>query len=155
MNDADAAGATIDRNGEEAIIQGVGLLQNTTDIGNIVLRTSAGGVPLYVRDVAHVTTAPMPRLGGVTRDGKGQAVIGVVLMGLGQNTRVVAGRVTDAGQAINKTLPPGVTIAPYYNRADLINRVLGTVAHNLAEGAILVMAVLFLLLGSARAGLIV
>jgi heavy metal efflux system protein len=155
MNDADAAGATIDRNGEEAIIQGVGLLQNTTDIGNIVLRTGAGGVPLYVHDVAKVVTARMPRLGGVTRDGKGEAVIGVVLMGLGQNTRVVAQRVTEAVQAINKTLPPGVTIAPYYNRADLINRVLGTVAHNLAEGAVLVIAVLFLLLGNARAGLIV
>ena len=97
----------------------------------------------------------MPRLGGVTSDGNGQAVIGVVLMGLGQNTRVVAGRVTAAVQEINKTLPPGVKIAPYYNRADLIDRVLGTVAHNLAEGAILVIAVLFLLLGNLRAGLIV
>ncbi len=154
MNDSNAAGATIDRNGEEAIVQGVGLLQNTTDIGDIVLRTSTGGA-LYVRDVAKITTAPMPRLGGVTRDGKGQAVIGVVLMGLGQNTRVVAGRISSAVQAINKTLPPGVTIAPYYNRADLINRVLGTAAHNLAEGAILVIVVLFLLLGNARAGLIV
>jgi cobalt-zinc-cadmium resistance protein CzcA len=155
MNDANAAGATIDRNGEEAIIQGVGLLQDNTDIGDIVLRTSAGGVPLYVRDVAKIVNAPMPRLGGVTKDGKGQAVIGVVLMGLGQNTRVVAGRVTAAVQAINKTLPPGVTIAPYYNRANLINRVLETVAHNLAEGAILVIVVLFLLLGNAKAGLTV
>ena len=154
-NDADVGGATIDHNGEEAIIRGEGLLQNQSDIGNIVLRTSAGGAPLYVRDVAKVVLAPMPRLGGVTRDGKGQAVIGVVLMGLGQNTRVVAGRVTDAVAEINKTLPPGVKIAPYYNRADLIDRVLGTIGHNLAEGAILVIVVLFLLLGNLRAGLIV
>ena len=154
-NDADVGGATIDRNGEEAIIRGQGLLQNQSDIGNIVLRTSAGGAPLYVRDVAKVVLAPMPRLGGVTRDGKGEAVIGVVLMGLGQNTRVVASRVTDAVAEINKTLPPGVKIAPYYNRADLIDRVLGTIGHNLAEGAILVIAVLFLLLGNLRAGLIV
>ena len=90
-NDADVGGATIDHNGQEAIIRGEGLLQNSADIGNIVLRTSAGGAPLYVRDVAKVVLAPMPRLGGVTVDGKGQAVIGVVLMGLRQNTRVVAG----------------------------------------------------------------
>jgi cobalt-zinc-cadmium resistance protein CzcA len=155
MNNGAAGGATLDHNGEEAIIRGEGLLQNTSDIGNIVLRTSAGGAPLYIRDVANVTTAPMPRLGAVTRDGKGEAVIGVVLMGLGQNTRVVAQRVTEAVQEINKTLPPGVEIAPYYNRADLINRVLETVAHNLVEGAILVIAVLFLMLGNLRAGLIV
>jgi heavy metal efflux system protein len=99
--------------------------------------------------------APMPRLGGVTRDGRGEAVVGVVLMGLGQNTRIVAQRVQSAIQDIQHSLPPGVEIAPYYNRADLIDRVLHTVAHNLAEGAILVMVVLFLLLGNARAGLIV
>ncbi len=155
MNNGAAGGATIDRNGEEAIIRGEGLLQTTSDIGNIVLRTSSGGAPLYVHDVAKVVTAPMPRLGAVTRDGQGEAVIGVVLMGLGQNTRVVAQRVTAAVQEINKTLPPGIQIAPYYNRADLIDRVLHTVAHNLAEGAILVMVVLFLLLGNARAGFIV
>jgi cobalt-zinc-cadmium resistance protein CzcA len=154
-NDADVGGATIDHNGEEAIIRGAGLLQTSSDIGNIVLRTSAGGAPLYVRDVAKVTLEAMPRLGGVTRDGKSEAVIGVVLMGLGQNTRVVASRVTAAVAEINKTLPPGVKIAPYYNRADLINRVLGTIGHNLAEGAILVIVVLFLLLGNLRAGLIV
>ncbi|HTJ91463.1 MAG TPA: CusA/CzcA family heavy metal efflux RND transporter [Acidocella sp.] len=154
-NNADVGGATINHNGEEAIIQGQGLLQNISDIGNIVLRTSAGGAPLYVRDVAKVELAPMPRLGGVTVDGKGQGVIGVVLMGLGQNTRVVAGRVTAAVAAINKTLPPGVQIKPYYNRANLIDRVLHTIAHNLAEGAILVIVVLFLMLGNLRAGLVV
>jgi cobalt-zinc-cadmium resistance protein CzcA len=154
-NNADVGGATLDYNGQEAIIRGEGLLQNRGDIGNIVLRTSAGGAPLYVRDVASVVLAPMPRLGGVTIDGKGQGVIGVVLMGLHQNSRVVAGRVTAAVAAINKTLPPGVKIVPYYNRANLINRVLGTIAHNLAEGAILVIAVLFVLLGNFRAGLIV
>jgi cobalt-zinc-cadmium resistance protein CzcA len=155
MNNGAAGGATIEHNGEEAIIRGEGLLQNGPDIGNIVLRTGAGGAPLYVRDVAKVVQAPMPRLGGVTRDGRGEAVVGVVLMGLGQNTRIVAQRVQSAIQDIQHSLPPGVEIAPYYNRADLIDRVLHTVAHNLAEGAILVMVVLFLLLGNARAGLIV
>src|SRR5258708_7744726 len=90
MNNGAAGGATIEHNGGEAIIRGEGLLQSRADIGNIVLRTRSGGAALYVRDVAKVGGAPMPRLGGVTRDGKGEAVVGVVLMMLGQNTRGVA-----------------------------------------------------------------
>ncbi|HTH58559.1 MAG TPA: CusA/CzcA family heavy metal efflux RND transporter [Paraburkholderia sp.] len=155
MNNGATGGATIEHNGGESIIRGEGLLHGTDDIGDIVLKTSPGGAPLYVRDVARVTQASMPRLGAVTRDGKGEAVVGVVLMGLGQNTRVVAARVQDAIKAINATLPPGVEIAPYYNRADLMNRVLDTVAHNMVEGAVLVIAVLLLLLGNIRAGLVV
>ncbi|MBB5443686.1 MULTISPECIES: efflux RND transporter permease subunit [unclassified Paraburkholderia] len=155
MNNGATGGATIEHNGGEAIIRGEGLLRNATDIGNIVLRTEPDGTPLYVRNVARVVEAPMPRLGAVTRDGQGEAVVGVVLMGLGQNTRIVAQRVQDAVKEINRTLPPGVEIAPYYNRADLMNRVLHTVAHNMVEGAVLVIAVLLLLLGNARAGLIV
>jgi cobalt-zinc-cadmium resistance protein CzcA len=155
MNNGATGGATIEHNGGESIIRGEGLLRNTTDIGSIVLRTAAGGTPLYVHDVARVAEAPMPRLGAVTRDGKGEAVVGVVLMGIGQNTRVVAQRVQDAIKEINRTLPPGVEVAPYYNRADLMDRVLHTVAHNMVEGAVLVIAVLLLLLGNARAGLIV
>src|SRR5258706_1412263 len=155
MNNGASGGATIEHNGGEAIIRGEGLLQNRADIGNVMLRTRSGGAPLYVRDIAKVVEAPMPRLGGVTRDERGEAVVGVVLMGLGQNTRIVAQRVQSTIQDIQHSLPPGVEIAPYYNRADLIDRVLHTVAHNLAEGAILVMVVLFLLLGNARAGLIV
>jgi cobalt-zinc-cadmium resistance protein CzcA len=154
-NNGATGGATIEHNGEQAVIRGEGLLQSMSDIGNIVLRTGPGGVPLYVRDVAKVVEAPMPRLGAVTSDGKGQVVVGVALMTLGENTRVVAQRIATAVQQINKTLPPGVTIVPYYNRADLIDRVLHTIAHNLAEGAILVIGVLFLLLGNFRAGLIV
>jgi cobalt-zinc-cadmium resistance protein CzcA len=154
-NNKTVGGATIERNGEQAIIRGDGLLQSTADIGNIVLRTASLGVPLYLRDVAKVVLAPMPRLGAVTRDGQGQAVIGVVLMGLDQNTRVVAQQVSAAYADINRTLPAGVKILPYYNRADLIDRVLHTIAHNLGEGAILVVVVLLLLLGNLRAGLIV
>ncbi|WP_343672064.1 CusA/CzcA family heavy metal efflux RND transporter [Paraburkholderia heleia] len=155
MNNGATGGATIEHNGGASIIRGEGLLRNTTDIGDIVLRTGQGGAPLLVRDVARVAEAPMPRLGAVTRDGKGEAVVGVVLMGLGQNTRVVAKRVEQAIRQINSTLPSGVEIAPYYNRADLMNRVLHTVAHNMVEGAVLVIAVLLLLLGNFRAGIIV
>jgi heavy metal efflux system protein len=155
QNNRAIGGATIARNGEQAVIRGEGLLQSMSDIGNVVLRTAPGGVPLYVKDVAKVVTAPMPRLGAVTSDGKGQAVVGVALMTLGQNTRAVAQRLSAAVRQIDKTLPAGVQIVPYYNRADLIGRVLHTIAHNLGEGAFLVITVLFLLLGNFRAGLIV
>ncbi len=155
QNNRAIGGATISRNGEQAVIRGEGLLQSMSDIGNIVVRTAPGGVPLYVKDVAKVVTAPMPRLGAVTSDGKGQAVVGVALMTLGRNTRAVAQRLTAAVQQIDRTLPPGVRIVPYYDRADLIGRVLHTIAHNLGEGALLVIIVLFVLLGNLRAGLIV
>ena len=155
QNNRATGGATIARNGEQAVIRGEGLLESIGDIGNIVLRTAAGGSPLYVKNVAEVVEAPMPRLGAVTSQGNGQAVVGVALMMLGENTRVVAQRLGTAVEQINKTLPSGVSIVPYYNRADLIDRVLETVAHNLAEGAFLVIAVLLLLLGNFRAAVIV
>ena len=155
QNNRAAGGATIARNGEQAVIRGEGLVQSIADIGNIVLRTGPGGEPLYIKDIATVLEAPMPQLGAVTSDGTGQTVVGVALMTLGENTRVVAQRLASAVQQINRTLPPGVSVVPYYNRADLINRVLQTVAHNLAEGAFLVIFVLFLLLGNFRAGVIV
>ncbi|SEE13272.1 efflux RND transporter permease subunit [Bradyrhizobium erythrophlei] len=155
QNNRAIGGATLARNGEQAVIRGEGLLQSIGDVGNIVLRTAAGGAPLYVKDVAEVVEAPMPRLGAVTSQGDGQAVVGVALMTLGENTRVVAERLATAVQQINKTLPPGVSIVPYYDRADLIDRVLQTVAHNLAEGAFLVIIVLLALLGNFRAAVIV
>src|ERR1700694_4543036 len=155
QNNRATGGARIARNGEQAVIRGEGLLESIGDIGNIVLRTAAGGSPLYVKNVAEVVEAPMPRFGAVTNQGNGQAVVGVALMTLGENTRVVAQRLGTAVEQINKTLPPGVSIVPYYNRADLIDRVLETVAHNLAEGAFLVIAVLLLLLGNFRAAVIV
>jgi heavy metal efflux system protein len=154
-NNGARGGATLEHNGEQAVIRGEGLVQTPADLGNIVLRTTEAGVPLYLREVAKVVAAPRPRLGAVTRDGKGETVVGVVLMLMGENTRSVAQDVAKAVDDIRPSLPPGVEIVPYYNRADLIGLTIRTVAHNLAEGAILVIVVLFALLGNARAGLIV
>jgi cobalt-zinc-cadmium resistance protein CzcA len=154
-NNSARGGATLEHNGEQAVIRGEGLVQNPADLGNIVLRTNEGGAPLYVRDVATIAAAARPRLGAVTRDGKGEAVVGVALMLMGENTRAVAQSVAEAVDNIRPSLPPGVEILPYYNRADLIGLTIRTVEHNLAEGAVLVMVVLFALLGNARAGLIV
>ena len=154
-NNGARGGATIERNGEQAVIRGEGLIANPADLEQIVLRTGEGGVALHVRDIARVAEAPRPRLGAVTRDGRGEVVVGVVLMLLGENTRAVAGRVRDAIGEIGKGLPPGVTIDTYYDRSDLIGRTIATVARNLGEGAALVVAVLLFLLGNIRAGLLV
>jgi Cu/Ag efflux pump CusA len=95
--------ATIVRNGEQAVVRGEGLLQSINDIGNIVLRTAPGGVPLYIKDVARLSRrrieGPMPRLGAVTSEGTGQTVAGVALMTLGENTRAVAQRLATADVA--------------------------------------------------------
>nr|WP_174890600.1 CusA/CzcA family heavy metal efflux RND transporter [Roseicella sp. DB1501] len=154
-NNGARGGATLERNGEQAVIRGEGLIANPQDIERIVLRTGEGGVPLYVRDIARVVPAARPRLGAVTRDGRGEAVVGVALMLLGENTREVGDRVKAAVGEIGKSLPKGVEIAPYYDRSDLITRTIHTVAKNLVEGAALVVVVLLVLLGNIRAGLVV
>ncbi|TDH60522.1 efflux RND transporter permease subunit [Dankookia rubra] len=154
-NNGARGGATLERNGEQAVIRGEGLIADPEDIGRVVLRTGEGGVPLYVRDIARVAPAPRPRLGAVTRDGRGEVVVGVALMLLGENTREVGERVRAAVGTIGQSLPPGVVIAPYYDRADLISRTIHTVAKNLVEGAVLVVVVLLVLLGNIRAGLVV
>src|ERR1700731_4018551 len=87
QNNRATGGATIARNGEQAVIRGEGLLESIGDINNIVLRTAAGGSPLYVKNVAEAVEAPMPRFGAVTNQGNGQAVVGVALTTLGENTR--------------------------------------------------------------------
>jgi cobalt-zinc-cadmium resistance protein CzcA len=97
----------------------------------------------------------MVRQGAVTRDGRGEAVTGVVMMLMGENSRAVAERVRDKIQEIRKSLPPGVAIDTYYDRTELVRKTVKTVTKNLVEGALLVVAVLLLLLGSLRGGLIV
>jgi cobalt-zinc-cadmium resistance protein CzcA len=97
----------------------------------------------------------MLRIGGATKDGRGETVIAMVLMLQGENAREVVSRVKEALREIEPSLPEGVRIVPYYDREDLVSRVIATVTRNLVEGGILVVAVLLLLLGNPRGGLIV
>ena len=97
----------------------------------------------------------MVRQGAVTRDGRGEAVTGVVMMLIGENSRAVAARVHEKIGEIQKSLPPGVTIDTYYDRTELVRKTIHTVEKNLIEGALLVIVVLLLLLGNVRGGLIV
>lgn len=153
-NNSSAGGGYLIHSGEQELIRGTGLIGSLQDVGNIVVG-SRNGVPIYVRNLGNLQFAPRLRQGAVTHDGKGETVAGVVMLLIGENGRTVVHNVKKKIAQIAPTLPPGVTIVPYYDRADLINRTIDTVAHNLAEGAILVSVLLFVFLGNIRASLIV
>jgi cobalt-zinc-cadmium resistance protein CzcA len=155
QNNSNSGGGYIVHNQEQVLIRGEGLVESTEDIANIVVKTRESGTPVYVGNLGKVALAPMIRQGAVTRDGRGEAVTGVVMMLIGANSREVARAVDQRIGEIRTTLPHGVTIDTYYNRTELVNKTIMTVARNLAEGAVLVIAVLLLLLGNFRGGLIV
>jgi cobalt-zinc-cadmium resistance protein CzcA len=154
-NNASVGGGYIVHHDEQRFVRGQALLKDASDIGNVVVRTRSDGTPLLIKDLGEVVIAPMTRQGAVTRDGRGEAVTGLVMMLLGQNSRTVVESAKARLQQIEETLPDGVEIEITYDRAFLINRTLDTVLHNLAEGGILVIVVLLLLLGNIRAGVVV
>lgn len=152
-NNASAGGGYIVNHGEQEVIRGDGLVNKLEDIRNIVV-ANRNGVPVYVRNLGDVAFAARIRQGAVTRDATGETVAGIVMLLIGENSRVVVDRVKQELGKIEATLPEGVKIAPYYDRADLIKHTVETVSRNLAEGAILVTVLLFLFLGDIRASLI-
>ena len=154
-NNANAGGAYIERAQEQYVIRGEGLVERLTDIDNIVVSAEQDGTPVYIRNLGQTVFAPQVRQGAVTRDGNGETVTGVVMMLMGENSRVVAARVRDALENIKGSLPEGVTIETYYDRTQLVQKTIRTVTTNLIEGGVLVIAVLLLLLGNVRGGLIV
>ncbi len=154
-NNGTAGGGYLVRAGEQLLVRGEGRIQSLEEIGDVLIETRADGVPVRVRDVARVRFAPMLRQGAVTRDGRGEVVTGIVMMLIGANGREVVDAAKARLDAIEPSLPEGVSIDVFYDRAELVDRTILTVATNLAEGALFVIAVLFLLLGSLRGGLIV
>ncbi len=154
-NNTNSGGAYIEHNQEQYLIRGEGLVRGLTDIGNIVIATRNEGTPIFIRDIAEVTFAPMVRQGAVTRDGKGEVVTGVVMMLIGENSRTVVNSVKEKIEEIKASLPEGVVIDTYYDRTELVRKTIKTVTKNLGEGAFLVIIILFLILGNFRAGLIV
>jgi cobalt-zinc-cadmium resistance protein CzcA len=154
-NNRNVGGGYIEQQGEQYLIRGEGLIQVPEDIADIVLSHDAHGDPVYVRDVAQVEFAPVIRQGAVTRNGRGEAVIGIAMMLMGANSRTVVDAVKTRADEVGETLPPGVTLEVFYDRTDLVKRTIKTVATNLVEGGILVVAVLLLLLGNLKGGLIV
>ncbi|HWA99942.1 MAG TPA: efflux RND transporter permease subunit, partial [Pirellulales bacterium] len=141
-NNSSAGGGYIVHYDEQRFIRGQALLKSIADIERVVVRESDKGVPLLVRDVATVNVAPMVRQGAVTRDGRGEAVTGMAMMLLGENSRHVVHEAKKHLGEIQKTLPPGIELEVIYDRADLISRTLNTVLHNLVEGGVLVVVIL-------------
>jgi len=155
-NNANAGGGyLVEHKQEQRVVRGEGLIQSLADVADIVLEERSDGTPIYVRDIGEVRFAPMLRQGAVTRDGKGEGVVGIVMLLMGENARTVVDRVEQKKREIEKTLPEGIEISTFYDRTELVRHTIATVTTNLIEGGVLVIVVLLLLLGSMRAGLIV
>ncbi len=153
-NNMNVGGGYVVEAGELHLVQGISLTRNVDEIAAIVI-TSHDGVPVRIRDVGEVVEGIEVRRGAATAAGKGEVVLGLGFMLMGENSHEVTGRLRERMNEIEASLPAGVKIEPVYDRTDLVDQVLETVRENLFEGAILVVAVLFAFLGNLRAGLIV
>lgn len=155
-NNANASGGILPQRTEQYLIRGVGLIRTLDDIANIVVREQ-NGVPLYVRDLSDVTIGHEVRQGAIIKGGYTESVSGIVLMIRGGNAKEVVSRVKQRVSEINSKgmLPGGLKIVPYYDRTELVDSALWTVAKVLIEGIFLVVVVLFIFLGDVRSSLIV
>jgi cobalt-zinc-cadmium resistance protein CzcA len=151
-NNQNLGAGYIERNGQQFLVRAPGQVANIEAIADIVLDRREG-VPIRVRDVAQVGEGPELRSGAATQNGH-EVVLGTVFMLIGANSRDVAQASAARLAQANRSLPDGVTARPVYDRTTLVDRTIATVTCNLVEGALLVIAVLFALLGNFRAALI-
>lgn len=154
-NTLQAASGYIEHADEQYILRGLGQAQSPEDIRNTVIRASAGGIPVTVAAVADVGYGPEVRQGAVTQDAQGEVVTGIVMALRGANSRDVVERVRVRVDEINRSLPPGVRVVPYYDQTELVEGTIKTVEHNLLLGGFLVIAILLFFLGNVRAALLV
>ncbi len=154
-NNRNVGGSTLQQSGQAFLIQGVGFLHNEEQVGNVVISTPRQGVPIRVRDVAEVVQGHGTPTGAVTYQGKGEAVLGLGFMLMGENSKEVTTELKKKLNSVKETLPRDVKVEVVYDRTELVDQVMDTVRKNLFEGGLLVVAVLFLFLGNLRAGLIV
>lgn len=153
-NNLNVGGGYLRQGAEQYVIRGVGQLQDLDQIGGIVV-VSRSGTPVRVSDVADLAIGHTIRQGAVTANGEGEQVIGIVMMRMGENSRTLVEAVKERFESVAATLPDGVRLRAFYDRTELVERTIATVERNLVEGAILVVAILFFLLGNLRAALIV
>ena len=151
-NNANVGAGYIEHRGEQYLIRAPGQVSDLPDVRGIILG-SHDGVPVRISDVAEVLLGKELRTGAATENGR-EVVLGTVFMLMGENSRAVSERVAERIEEINRTLPDGVIATPVYNRTTLVDATIETVKKNLEEGALLVIAVLFLLLGNIRAALL-
>jgi cobalt-zinc-cadmium resistance protein CzcA len=153
-NNANSGAGYIEHREEQFIVRGLGLAGGIADLERIVV-ASRHGTPIHLDDVAQLRIGSEPRQGATTRDGKGEAVAGIVMMLQGASSKEVVAGTREKVTTIQKLLPEGVRLVPYYDRTELVRKTIRTVRNNLLEGGLLVMAVLFYFLGNVRAALIV
>ena len=153
-NNLNTGGAYLEGGGEQQLLRGVGLIQSIEDIENIVV-VAHDGTPIYIRDIAESGVGAQVRQGAATQNGKGETVMGMVMLLKGENSRTVTQRVVERLEKVQKALPPGVKIKPFSDRTELVDKTIHTASKNLIEGGALVIAVLLLFLLQVRAGLIV
>ena len=153
-NNQNAGGSYIERGGDKLVVHGQGLARSAADLEQIVVAAHKG-TPIYLRDVAQVRQGSAIRLGGVTRDGQGEVLEGIAVMLRGGNSREVISAVKDKVVLINRVLPAGVKIVPFYDRIELVARALATVEGALLEGTAVVILVLYLFLRNLRGALVV
>ncbi|MFP5512368.1 MAG: efflux RND transporter permease subunit [Alphaproteobacteria bacterium] len=151
-NNSSVGAGYLERNGEGYVVRAGGRIESLSDIGNITV-AAHNGVPIYLKDIAQIGVGRELRTGSASQNGD-EVVVGTALMLIGGNSRTVAAAVDAKMQVIQKSLPPGVQVEAVLNRTKLVNATIETVGKNLAEGALLVIVILFLLLGNFRAALI-
>ena len=153
-NNQNTGGAYIEKNHQANFIRGEGLMRSLDDIRNTFV-ANINGQPIYIRDIADVRYGSAMRYGAFTKDGKGEAVGGIVMMLKGENSNDVIKDVKKRMALIQKSLPPGIHIKPFLDRSKMIKSTTNTVAENLGLGALIVIFVLVIFLGNLRGGLIV
>ncbi|SOY64899.1 CusA/CzcA family heavy metal efflux RND transporter [Cupriavidus taiwanensis] len=151
-NNDNVGAGYIERRGEQYLVRVPGQVRSLDEIGDVIVG-SAQGQPIRVRDVASVQTGGELRTGAATENGR-EVVLGTVFMLIGENSRAVSQAVDRKMAEINRTLPAGVKAVTVYDRTTLVDKAIATVKKNLLEGAVLVIAILFLFLGNLRAALI-
>ncbi|WP_354687307.1 CusA/CzcA family heavy metal efflux RND transporter [Cupriavidus necator] len=152
-NNRQVGGQYVNLGQEQYLVRGLGLVANTTDIGNIVV-AEREGIPIHLHEVAEVKEGPAVRFGAVTRDGR-EVALGIALARIHENAKQVVDAVKQKLQLAQQALPNGVTLNPVYDRTDLVKKALKTAESALIEGSILVAIVLFLFLGEVRSALVV
>lgn len=150
---SDGAGRLVQHE-ESILVRSDSRIRSIEELKQLLVST-INGVPIYVADVAEVKIGSLTRYGAVTQNGQGEAVEGIVLGLRGANARLLVGEVRHQLQEIEATLPKGVTLEPFYDRGDLVNRAIHTVTKSLAEAIVLVLVLLMLFLGNLRAAVVV
>lgn len=151
-NNSSVGAGYIEQNGQSFLVKGNGRIESPDEIGAVVIATRKG-IPIHIKDIGDVAIGKELRTGSSSENGK-EVVIGTAMMLIGANSRTVAAAVDDKMQQINKTLPPDIQAKTVLNRTKLVDATIHTVTKNLSEGALLVIAVLFLMLGNLRAAFI-